>query len=62
MSHRHVDSCDPNETYGMPSRPCDRCRGDCCVDCSTKQRDGRVLCEWCVSSEEAKREQSADWR
>lgn len=47
MSHRHIDPCDPTETYGMPSRPCDRCRCECCIDCSTL-RDGKRICDGCV--------------
>lgn len=57
MSHRHVDPFDPEESYGMPSRPCIVCRRECCVDCAEPRpttEDPRALKCWdCVDDERA---------
>jgi hypothetical protein len=57
VSHRHVDPCDPQETYGMPSKPCITCRRECCVDCADSRptaEDPRSLKCWdCVDDERA---------
>jgi hypothetical protein len=57
MSHRHADPFDPQESYGMPSRPCIVCRCECCVDCAEPRptaEDPRALKCWdCVEDERA---------
>lgn len=52
-SHRHVDPCDPDETYGMPSQACMHCGAECCVDCATPKPTTEdrhaLLCDICES-------------
>lgn len=49
-AHRHVDPCDPDESYALPELRCWRCLGACCSDCSTTIA-GHVHCDHCTSEE-----------